>query len=49
LYEHVTVRRWLFARYGQRLIDSFATGFLGGDGFRHLPGRALRRLARRLR
>ena len=42
------VRRWLFARYGQQLIDSFATGFLGGEGFRHLPRRVVRRLARRL-
>jgi flavin-dependent dehydrogenase len=47
LYDYPTIRRWLFARYGQRLIDSFATGFLGGEGFRHLPQRVLRRVARR--
>ncbi|HUL03319.1 MAG TPA: geranylgeranyl reductase family protein [Gemmatimonadales bacterium] len=47
LYDYPAVRRWLFVRYGQRLIDGFATGFLGGEGFRHLPRRVLRRLARR--
>jgi len=46
LYDHVRLRRWLFSRYGQGIIDSFATGFLGGEGFRHLPRRALRRVAR---
>jgi geranylgeranyl reductase family protein len=49
LYDHGTVRRWLFSRFGQRLIDSFATGFIGGEGFRHLPRRALHRLVNRLR
>jgi len=47
LYDYITLRGWLFTRYGQRLIDSFATGFLGGEGFRHLPKRIMRRLARR--
>jgi geranylgeranyl reductase family protein len=47
LYDHVTVRRWLFERYGRQLIDAFATGFLGGEGFRDLPKRIVRRLVGR--
>src|SRR6266566_1121950 len=42
LYEHPRLRRPLFRRYGQWLLEAFATGFMGGEGFRHIPRRALR-------
>jgi len=42
LYEYPRLRRPLFRRYGQWLLEAFATGFMGGEGFRHIPRRALR-------
>jgi geranylgeranyl reductase family protein len=44
LYWHPRLRRALFRRYGQWLIEALATGFMGGEGFRHIPRRALRLL-----
>ena len=46
LYDYPKVRRALFRRCGQWLLEAFATGFMGGEGFRHIPRRALRLLAR---
>jgi flavin-dependent dehydrogenase len=45
LYRHPRLRRVLFRRYGQWLIEAFASGFMGGEGFRHIPRRVLRLLA----
>jgi flavin-dependent dehydrogenase len=44
LYDYPRLRRALFRRYGQWLLEAFATGFMGGEGFRDIPRRAFRRL-----
>jgi geranylgeranyl reductase family protein len=48
VYERTRLRRWLFRSYGQGLTEALADVFLGRYGYRHIPGRALRRVLRRL-
>jgi len=47
LYDWPAARRWVFRRYGQLVTEAIADAFLGGGpGYRHIPRRVLRRLAR---
>jgi geranylgeranyl reductase family protein len=47
MFERTAVRRWLFNSYGQRLTEALADVFYGRQGYRQIPGRALRRVFRR--
>ena len=47
LYDWPAARHWVFRRYGQLVTEAIADAFLGGGpGYRHIPRRVLRRLAR---